>query len=182
MFKGVFTRSANGDMSLLEAFNYLGRHSLCTNSFVNYKGDFHTKALIGVSLYGGPFLASIFKNDFKYAVIGTGIIGGHLASKYIYNRIKNRMPLGQVSGFLSKIDIPLFLGGNLYMSQTYLRDIIAALTFTGNSTTNMADVGLLLVSAFAVHAALPDFSFLRGSTNSTTQQKLLPAPSNKPDA
>jgi len=140
-------------MGFLEAFNHVSRHSLRTSDICTIKSgrDF---SMVALGIFGGPFIGAVFQHNFKMAVAGVAVTGGYIGAKYIHKALSEGRPLNTLLQKISQIDMPLFLGGNLYMSSIYINDFVS--TFTNKAVTNsLAEPTLMICSLWASYAAWP---------------------------
>jgi|AACY02.16.fsa_nt_gi hypothetical protein len=176
MLKGVFTPASKGKISLLESFNHLSRHSFWISDLANSppsrRGTVNEPLWIATLM--APFAIALYKQSPALIATATAILGGFVGSKYVYKRLKEKRHLGSVWNAVSKIDMPMFLSGNLIMSGVYLWDTVSL--FRGSASfVAAADPALLFVSAWAAYSAWPKIKDVPQPVLS------LPAPKNTPN-
>lgn len=138
-------------MSYLDAFNHLGRHSLReTSTIAQMQQSKNSASHIYIMLIFAPYAIAMIKADLRIAFAGAAVTTGYVAAGHVYKKLRNGIPLEGFSKLLSKCDIPLFLAGNAYLFNTYLRDM-----FSTASSVSAGDPLLILMSGAAFWSALP---------------------------
>jgi hypothetical protein len=164
--------STKNDMSLLDAFNHLTRHSVC-NSFLTekFKNSSDASSMI-TYVYLSPYFMALFNKNPALAVAGTASLVGLFGAKAVYKRLANQAPLNPLLNVMSKIDMPLFISSHIYLLQSSIRDLM--------ELKSGIEPLLIMYSSFSLWEAYKGIKDVGkpGVVSNNDDYKLLPPPSN----